>query len=88
MFVIVTYDISDDKRLNKVRQILRKYLYWCQLSTFEGEITKGKLAKCMAEINKVIDTNEDSIYVYEVENPRNIRKKTLGIEKSYMDNFL
>jgi CRISPR-associated protein Cas2 len=88
MFVIVTYDISDDKRLNKVRQILRKYLYWCQLSTFEGEITKGKLAKCMAEIDEVIDPEEDSIYVYEVKNPQNIEKKVLGIEKNYMDNFL
>ncbi len=88
MYVIITYDITDDRRLNKVRKILRKYLYWCQLSTFEGEITKGKLAKCMGEVNEVIDVNEDSIYVYEVENPKNLKKKVLGIEKSYMDNFL
>ncbi len=88
MFVIVTYDISEDRRLNKVRKILKKYLYWSQLSTFEGEISEGKLAQCMSEINDVIDRNEDSIYVYEVKNPRNIKKKVLGIEKSYMDNFL
>jgi len=88
MFVIVTYDITDDKRLNKVRKILKKYLYWSQLSTFEGEITKGKLAQCLSEVKDVVDENEDSIYVYEVENPKNINKKILGIEKSYMDNFL
>ncbi|ACO03471.1 MAG TPA: CRISPR-associated endonuclease Cas2 [Persephonella sp.] len=88
MFVIVTYDISEDRRLNKVRKILKKYLYWSQLSTFEGEISEGKLAQCMSEINDVIDRNEDSIYVYEVKNPRNIKKKVLGIKKSYMDNFL
>ncbi len=88
MFVIITYDITDDKRLNKVRKILKKYLYWSQLSTFEGEISEGKLAKCMAEVDDVIDTAEDSIYVYEVKNPKNIKKKVLGIEKNYMDNFL
>ena len=88
MFVIITYDITDDKRLNKVRKILKKYLYWCQLSTFEGEISKGKLAKCMAEINNVINIEEDSVYVYEVKNPQDIDKKVLGIEKSYIDNFL
>ena len=88
MYVIITYDITDDRRLNKVRKILRKYLYWCQLSTFEGEITKGKLAKCMGEVNEVIDVNEDSVYIYEVENPKNLKKKVLGIEKNYMDNFL
>ena len=88
MFVIVTYDITDDRRLNKVRKILKKYLYWSQLSTFEGEISEGKLAQCMAEVDEVIDPAEDSIYVYEVKNPKNIKKKVLGIEKNYMDNFL
>ncbi len=88
MFVIITYDITDDRRLNKVRKILKKYLYWSQFSTFEGEISDGKLAKCMSEIDDVIDVKEDSIYVYEVKNPKNIKKKVLGIEKSYMDNFL
>jgi CRISPR-associated protein Cas2 len=88
MYVIITYDITEEKRLNKVRKILRKYLYWCQLSTFEGEISESKLAKCISEIKDVINLEEDSIYVYKVENPKNITKKTLGIEKSYMDNFL
>jgi CRISPR-associated protein Cas2 len=88
MYVIVTYDITDDRRLNKVRKVLKKYLYWSQLSTFEGEISKALLAKCMAEVNNIIDLSEDSVYVYEVENPKNIKKKVLGIEKSYMDNFL
>ncbi|NPA58118.1 MAG: CRISPR-associated endonuclease Cas2, partial [Aquificae bacterium] len=66
MFVIITYDITDDKRLNKVRKILKKYLYWKQLSTFEGEISEGKLAQCIGEIDDVIDHKEDSIYVYQV----------------------
>lgn len=88
MYVIITYDITENKRLDKVRKILKKYLYWCQLSTFEGEISQSKLAKCMAEINEVIKREEDSVYVYKVENPNNIEKKVLGIEKSYMDNFL
>lgn len=88
MFVIITYDITDDRRLNKVRKVLKRYLYWRQLSCFEGIITEGKLAQCMAEIDKIIDKKEDSIYVYQVKNPKNIKKKVLGIEKSYIDNFL
>ncbi len=88
MFVIVTYDITDNTRLNKVRKILKQYLYWTQLSTFEGVITKGDLAKCMAQVNKVINRQEDSVYVYELENPNLISKKVLGIEKNFTDNFL
>ncbi|RMA96977.1 CRISPR-associated endonuclease Cas2 [Hydrogenothermus marinus] len=88
MYVIVTYDITDDKRLNKVRKVLKKYLYWCQLSTFEGEISEGKLEKCKSEIFDIINFEEDSIYFFEVKNPKNIVKKVIGIEKNYMDNIL
>lgn len=88
MFVVVTYDITDDRRLNRVRKILKKYLYWTQYSTFEGEITEGKLAQCMMEIKKTIKNKEDSIYIYKVEHPANVEKKVLGIEKNYMEQFL
>lgn len=40
MFVIITYDIADMKRLNKTIKLLRKYLGWTQNSVFEGNITE------------------------------------------------
>ncbi|SUY64384.1 CRISPR-associated endoribonuclease Cas2 [Clostridium sporogenes] len=40
MFVILTYDI-EEKRINRVRKTLKKYLVWTQNSVFEGEITEG-----------------------------------------------
>lgn len=46
-FVIITYDI-EETRVNKIRKILKKYLYWSQNSVFEGEITEGLLAQCKA----------------------------------------
>lgn len=49
MFVIVTYDVGE-KRVNKVRKKLKMYLTWTQNSVFEGEITDGKLKKCLAEL--------------------------------------
>lgn len=88
MFVIVTYDIVENRSLNKVRKILKKYLTWTQNSVFEGEITDSKLQKCMAEISKVMDKDEDSIYVYEVRNLNNISKKLFGVHKSYDEMFL
>lgn len=87
MFVIVTYDFSED-RVNKVRKILKKYLTWTQNSVFEGDITQGKLNKCLAEINKVMICNQDSLYIYSVSNPKNIKKSILGNEKSTDDMFL
>lgn len=85
--MIITYDI-EDKRINKVRKTLKKYLTWTQNSVFEGEITEGKLHKCLSEINKLIDKKTDSIYVYRVKISKNIKKDVIGIEKNFNELFL
>ncbi|ACM59286.1 CRISPR-associated endonuclease Cas2 [Caldicellulosiruptor bescii] len=82
MFVIVTYDVNE-KRVNKVRKILKKYFTWVQNSVFEGEITLGKLEKCKRELLSVIEKNEDSVYFYEMEYKLVCNKKVLGQEKNY-----
>ena len=87
MFVILTYDVGE-KRVNRVRKFLKKYLIWTQNSVFEGEITEGKLHKCLAEINKIIDKTDDSLYIYIVKNPNNIKKEIVGQEKNYDELFL
>ncbi len=86
-YLIVVYDV-EEKRVNKVRNILKKYFMWVQNSVFEGEISEGKLDKCQKELLKVIDENVDSIYFYRLENKLNYTKKILGIEKDLTDNIL
>ncbi|MGC9101415.1 MAG: CRISPR-associated endonuclease Cas2 [Caldisericum sp.] len=86
MFVIITYDV-EEKRINKVRKKLKSYMTWVQNSVFEGELTEGKLEKCLTAINKIIDKEVDSIYVYKVSIPKNIEKSIIGKEKNY-DNFI
>lgn len=87
MFVILTYDVGE-KRVNRVRKTLKKYLIWTQNSVFEGEITEAKLHKCLAEVNKNFNRIEDSLYVYIIKNPNNIKKNILGKEKNYDELFL
>lgn len=87
MFVIITYDVGE-KRVGKVCKKLREYLDWTQNSVFEGEITSGKLTKCMTELNKIINKKEDSIYLYQINNPRNIKKLVHGQEKNPEDLFI
>lgn len=87
MFVIITYDACE-KRVNRVRKTLKKYLTWTQNSVFEGEITEGKLKKCLADVNKSLDNNEDSLYVYMVKNAKNIEKNIVGKEKNFDELFL
>lgn len=87
MFVILTYDVGE-KRVNRVRKIVKKYLIWTQNSVFEGDITESKLHKCLSEINKNTIRSEDSVYVYRVQNPNNIKKDIIGVEKNYDELFL
>lgn len=87
MFVILTYDVGE-KRVNKVRKIIKKYLVWTQNSVFEGEITEGKLLKCVSEVSKTMVKKEDSLYIYKVGNPHNILKEIIGQNKSVDDLFI
>ncbi|MBC2459774.1 CRISPR-associated endonuclease Cas2 [Clostridium beijerinckii] len=87
MFVIITYDVNE-KRVNRVRKVLKKYITWCQNSVFEGEITEGKLTKCMAEVKKYLVDSEDSLYIYRIPYTKNIQKKVIGIEKNLDELFL
>lgn len=71
MKVILIYDIEtifpeDQKRLNLVRKIARKYLFHVQKSVFEGELTEAKLLKLQKEILEVVDRKRDSVIIYKL----------------------
>ncbi|MFM7575972.1 MAG: CRISPR-associated endonuclease Cas2, partial [Microcystaceae cyanobacterium] len=44
MFVVVSYDISEDKRRTKVHKILKSYGQWMQFSLFECDLTEKDYA--------------------------------------------
>ena len=81
------YDVAVE-RLGSVRGILRRYLNWIQNSAFEGELTEGLLEELKAKLGDVIDVNHDSIIFYTTSNPRWIKKKVLGVEKSEITQVL
>jgi CRISPR-associated protein Cas2 len=76
------------RRISKVRKKLKEYLIWTQNSVFEGEITKGKLSRCLNELTQVMNEKSDSLYIYKIENPKNVKKEVYGQEKSFDDMFL
>ena len=58
---LVCYDICDDKRLRKVFQTMRNYGDHIQYSVFECQLTPMDLARCRAELGKIIDHREDQV---------------------------
>ena len=86
MYVIITYDVNV-KRVSKVCKKLKEHLTWTQNSVFEGEITKTQFMKCRQEVERILDTSEDSVYYYIVENPKHLKKEFVGHEKGDFDIF-
>lgn len=58
---LVSYDISDDKRLRKVFQIMRGYGDHLQYSVFECQLTRTDLVRLQAELSAVIHHNLDQV---------------------------
>jgi len=80
MYLIMVYDI-DEKRVNKVLKIGRKYLIWVQNSVLEGEITEAKFFKMKQELKKVIKNEEDSIVFYIFHSKLYTDREIMGREK-------
>lgn len=64
MFVVVSYDIAEDKRRTKIHKMLKSYGQWMQYSVFECSLTKTEYAKLRSRLSKVIKPEEDSIRFY------------------------
>lgn len=64
MFIIISYDISEDKRRNKIFKILKDYGQWIQYSLFECDLAKKDYLKLRDRLERVIDDENDSIRFY------------------------
>lgn len=76
-YAFVFYDVNE-KRVQKVFKICKKYLSHFQFSVFRGEITPSKLIELKTELNRVIDKNEDFICIIKVMNDDVFGEETLG----------
>lgn len=81
MYVIIVYDVSVD-RVSRICQFLRQYLNWVQNSVFEGELTEAELKKVEIGIKKIINSNEDSVIIYQFQTDKFLRKEHIGKKKA------
>jgi CRISPR-associated protein Cas2 len=87
MYIIVVYDIEQE-RVNKVCQLLRRYLHWVQNSAFEGELSEGQLERLKFQLKDIMDLEKDSLYFYILRDARWMRKEILGQDKGLTENIL
>jgi CRISPR-associated protein Cas2 len=64
MYVVISYDVSEDSRRTKIHKILKSYGQWMQYSVFECGLTQTQYAKLRSRLAKVIKPDQDSIRFY------------------------
>lgn len=65
-FVLIIYDIVDNRKRVKMAKLLSGYGKRVQKSAFEAMLTKQKYNKLIEEIPKFIDKAEDNVRVYRI----------------------
>ena len=64
MFFLISYDIEDDKKRNKIAKLLENYGTRVQYSVFECIISQKQIEEIKEEAKKITDSNTDSIRFY------------------------
>lgn len=88
MYVILVYDIVDQKRGAKLLKYLRRHLVWIQNSVFEGEVTPAGFEIIKTGITGIINKEKDSIIYYSFSSQNYTYRGIIGIEKGDMDTFI
>lgn len=86
MFVVVSYDIVDDKRRAKIANILKDYGRRVQYSVFECELSEKVLKEMAKELLKYVQLEEDSVRLYRLCRQCKDSIKAYGIGTSYIDD--
>jgi CRISPR-associated protein Cas2 len=81
--ILAVYDIADPKRLTKVAKTLEGWGSRVQYSVFELKITPPQLKTLHEQINKIIDSQTDSVRYYIICESDWQKRGKLGV--SYFD---
>lgn len=63
-FVVIAYDITDNRRRSKVADKILQYGGRINLSVFECMLTDSQLAALQADLSKLTDIKTDKIALY------------------------
>lgn len=66
IFVVISYDIPDTKRRNKVCKLLKDYGARVQYSVFECQIRPGDLRRLRERLRPLLNLDEDDVRFYQL----------------------
>lgn len=66
MFIILAYDIPDNRRRTRLFKTLKRYGSPVQESVFEFHLDAGELLRLKRAVNAVIDAAQDQVRFYQL----------------------
>jgi CRISPR-associated protein Cas2 len=65
MFVVISYDIAEDRRRTRIHKVLKSYGQWMQFSVFECvDLSEVEYARLRSRLSKMIKPEVDSVRFY------------------------
>lgn len=80
MFVVVSYDIPDDKRRKKVMDTLENFGAHVQYSVFECELKEQDYKRMRARLQPLIAPKEDSVRFYFLDEDAVKKIEAIGVQ--------
>ncbi|MCL6102430.1 MAG: CRISPR-associated endonuclease Cas2 [Bacteroidetes bacterium] len=77
-FVVVAYDITDNRRRGKIAKTLEQFGLRCNESVFECLLTEAKIQKMKQKLLKLACEEEDSILYYYLCLPCVMKRECIG----------
>jgi CRISPR-associated protein Cas2 len=84
-FYVIAYDITDNKRRNKVHDVLEGFGKWTQFSLFEVWVTKKQMLTLQQRLARHLNADEDSVRFYPICAMCVSRVETVGSAKPKED---
>jgi len=78
-YAFLFYDVNE-KRVQRVFKLCKKYLSHYQKSVFRGEITPSKLISLRKDLKNIIDENEDFICIIKLMNDKVFEEEVIGTQ--------
>ncbi len=85
MFVIVSYDIPDDKRRNRVMKTLKNYGAHVQYSVFECDLKPELYNRLRQKLQEIIDKKEDNVRFYVLSQEDLKKRRVWGEERAEVE---
>jgi CRISPR-associated protein Cas2 len=82
-WVVVSYDIPNDRRRTKVMKTLEGYGHRVQYSVFECEVRPADLEKLKTRLKALIQPEEDDVRLYDLCESCQGKVRMLGRAKAY-----